>query len=483
MFHILVARFLLEANENIPKKCDLNDVSLHFGQDCVAHLQLGDVFDRPDVTLVPALDANAGSNGVMKRTAFEYIESTILQTVREHLAELDAIYLHLHGASEVEGIGTGDHHILKEVRRIVGPYLPIAVVCDPHGNLCREYVEGTTIIRSYRESPHTDVEQTIHFVCSHLLELLEHRRSITPVYRKLPLILGGEQSVSADEPVRSINQYMDEIEKDNRILSASWHVGYIRHDTDVAGCGVVVVPSSNEFRTYAEQKVDELAAFVWERRHEFHYTGLTQEPDEALQTVLHCSGKPAFLTDSGDNTTSGAMGANTWVLRQVLAKPEALQGKRLLFAAIQDPAAYTLLAGHTIGDTLPLTLGMGLDSLTEPVQLTVTLKHLGRQEGTVLFAEHGDFGGCATVSVEGLPIDIIVTDTNHPFVERHQTLAAGVDWMDYDVVIVKTGYAFPEPTQQGALCVMSLTDGATLQDTRRLPFKRIMRPMFPIDDI
>ena len=159
------------------------------------------------------------------------------------------------------------------------------------------------------------------------------------------------------------------------------------------------------------------------------------------------------------------------------------RSKRVLFAAIQDPAVYTLLAGHTVGDTLSLTLGMGLDSLTEPVQLTVTLKHLGRQEGTVLFAEHGDFGGCATVSVEGLPIDVIVTDTNHPFVERHQTLAAGVDWMDYDVVIVKTGYAFPEPTQQGALCVMSLTDGATLQDTRRLPFKRIMRPMFPVDDI
>lgn len=41
MFHILVARFILEANENIPKKCNLNDVSLHFGQGCIAHLQLG----------------------------------------------------------------------------------------------------------------------------------------------------------------------------------------------------------------------------------------------------------------------------------------------------------------------------------------------------------------------------------------------------------------------------------------------------------
>ena len=30
---------------------------------------------------------------------------------------------------------------------------------------------------------------------------------------------------------------------------------------------------------------------------------------------------------------------------------------------------------------------------------------------------------------------------------------------------------------------MSLTDGATPQDTRLIPFKRIMRPMFPIDNI
>ena len=480
---VLVAQFVTESNANIPYKTDLENYDLRFGEDAISQMNMGTVFADAGIEVVPSVYANGFSGGVVTRNAFDYIENRLLNDIRANLGTLDGMFLHLHGASEVEDIGSGDHHILKEVRKLVGPYMPIVVACDPHGNLCKEYVDGTTVIRSYRESPHTDLADTVKTCCRYLVDLLEHRRNIRPAYRKLPLILGGEQSVSADEPVRSINQYMDEMEKDPRILSASWHVGYIRHDTDVAGCGVVVVPNSEADQDYAEQKVDELAAYVWERRHEFHYTGLTQEPDEALQTVLHCSGKPAFLTDSGDNTTSGAMGANTWVLRQVLAKPEALQGKRVLFAAIQDPAVYTLLAGHTVGDTLPLTLGMGLDSLTEPVQLTVTLKHLGRQEGTVLFAEHGDFGGCATVSVEGLPIDVIVTDTNHPFVERHQTLAAGVDWMDYDVVIVKTGYAFPEPTQQGALCVMSLTDGATLQDTRRLPFKRIMRPMFPVDDI
>ena len=480
MFHILVARFILEANENIPKKCDLNDVSLHFGQDCIAHLQLGDVFDRPDVTLVPALDANAASNGVMKRTAFEYIESTILQTVRDHLSELDGIYLHLHGASEVEGIGSGDHHILKEVRRIVGPYMPIAVVCDPHGNLCKEYVEGTTLIRSYRESPHTDVEQTIRFVCSHLLELLEHRRSITPVYRKLPLILGGEQSVSADEPVRSINRFMDEMEQDPRILSASWHVGYIRHDTDVAGCGVVVVPNSEADQDYAEQKADELAAYVWDRRHEFHYTGLTQEPEQAMQSALDCPGKPVFLTDSGDNTTSGSVGANTWVLRQVMAL-SGTKGKNFLFGCITDPAVVAQLADVPEGTQTHIRLGMDLDELSRPVELDVTVKHKGRLEGFLGY--QGDYGACVLVSVEGYPIDIIVAEVSHAVVELHQFEAAGAHCADYGVVIVKQGYIFPELKALGALCVMSLTDGATLQDTRRLPFKRIMRPMFPVDDI
>ncbi|MCG4877829.1 M81 family metallopeptidase, partial [Eggerthella lenta] len=84
------------------------------------------------------------------------------------MQEADGIFLMLHGASEVEGIGSGDHHILKEIRKITGPYLPIAVVCDPHGNLCREYAEATTIIRSYRESPHTDADATMQKVAEML---------------------------------------------------------------------------------------------------------------------------------------------------------------------------------------------------------------------------------------------------------------------------------------------------------------------------
>ena len=481
MFHILVARFILEANENIPKKCDLNDVSLHFGQDCIAHLQLGDVFDRPDVTLVPALDANAASNGVMKRTAFEYIESTILQTVRDHLSELDGIYLHLHGASEVEGIGSGDHHILAEIRKVVGPYLPIFVVCDPHGNLCKEYAEATTLIRSYRESPHTDSIDTMRKVAAMLCDFMNDRQNIHSVYRKLPLILGGEQSVSGDEPVRSINEYMDKLEQDPHIRSVSWHVGYIRHDTPVAGCGIIVVPQTEADLHYAEEAADWLAVYVWNKRREFHYTGLTAAPDKALQMALEFEGKPAFITDSGDNVTSGATGWNTYILRQVLAEKDLK--KKILFANICDPVAYQKLAQLEIGAKTHLHLGVDHDEMSRPVELDVTVKAKGTLRGYLHHPHDAVYGYSVAVSVDGLPLDINVASTRQTMCEEHQFVGAGLDWDAYDVIVVKQGYIFPELKAKAAFSVMSLTQGATPQDTRIIPFKQIMRPMYPIDEI
>ena len=230
-------------------------------------------------------------------------------------------------------------------------------------------------------------------------------------------------------------------------------------------------------RTFSNQ----LMNYVWGKRHEFHYTGLTREPQEALQAALDFSGKPVFLTDSGDNVTSGAMGANTFILRQVLACEHLT--KRFLFAAINDSAVYQLLEAHDVQEQVHLRLGMDMDECTAAVELDVTILAKGRQEGTHMYGEDGDYGGLVSVSVKDKPITIVVTDNNHSFVEKHQMDACGIDWDDYDVIVVKQGYIHPELKEKGKLCIMSLTDGATLQDTKRIPFKLIMRPIYPLDDM
>ena len=480
---VLIGQFINEANANIPVKDEITTFDIAFGDELIEKMQVGDIFEQAGIEIIPSVYAVSGASGVIKRHTFDYIEACFLNAVREHLHEIDGIYLMLHGASEVDGLGSGDHHILKAIRELVGPYIPITVACDPHGNLCQDYVEATTAIRSYRQSPHTDSRDTWRKMAQMVCDLVKDRRNIHSVYRKLPMILGGEQSVSADEPVRSINQYLDELEQDPRILSCSWHVGYIRHDTDVAGCGIVVVPATEADQAYAEEVADKLADYVWNKRHEFHYTGTTAKPEDALAMALSFEGKPFVITDSGDNTTSGATGWNTFILRQALA---AKSEKRILFASICDPKTCDLLDGLDLGTKTEIELGVGHDAMSEKVKLEVTVLSKGEVVRPIGIGTEGiakTFGKCVVVHVEGTAIDMIVANHRQSYAHAIQFESAGVNWMDYDVTVVKQGYIFPYLKENAAGYVMSLTDGATPQDTASIPFKRIMRPMFPVDQI
>lgn len=478
---VLVGHFVTESNANIPLKNEITDFELYFGDTCINKMQIAEVFAEANIELIPSVYADAGPSGVIKIDAFKYIESCFLRAVRKHLHEIDGIYLMLHGASEVEDIGSGDHHILREIRKIVGPYMPIAIACDPHGNLCKEYVESTTLIRSYRESPHIDNLETKKKVASMLCGLLKKRENIHSIYRKLPLILGGEQSVSFDEPVKSINLYLNELEQDTRILSVSWHVGYIRHDTPVAGCGIVVVPATEQDFEWAEEVADKLAEFIWNKRHEFHYTGLTAQPDKALEMALDFADKPVFITDSGDNTTSGATGWNTVILRQVLSL--ASLSKKILFANICDPDTFRTLELMNTGSRTMISLGVDHDEMSKSVELEVIIKAKGEVRGYMLNSRDECYGHSVTVTVVDTTIDISIANSRQTMAEHHQFIAAGLDWDEYDIIVVKQGYIFPELKDKAKLSIMSLTMGATPQDTRSIPFKRVMRPMFPIDNI
>ena len=481
MMKVLVGSFTTESNAKAPYKTLIQNYDLATGEALIDVMEIREAFAGKKVEIIPGVYANANAASVVDKKTFLLIESMLLNSVREHLHEIDGIYLHLHGASWVEEIGSGDHHIIQEIRRLVGPYLPIAVSCDPHGNLTKTYVESLQILRSYRESPHTDAMETRRQVAEMLCDLIQQRQTIHAIYRKLPLILGGEQSVSADEPVRSINRYMDELEQNPRIRSVSWHVGYLRHDCPEAGCGIVVVPQKQEDQAYAETLADQLAEYVWNKRHEFHYTGLTAEPEEALTMALNFEGKPFVITDSGDNTTSGATGWNTFVLRQFLAVNDLK--KTVLFASLCDPQAFKQLAAADMEETVTLALGTGYDELSAPVSLTC--KPLARAPIPISHGEVtiGTRGEGILAHVENTTLDILVADQTARVTNESLFAAFGIDWKDYDITVLKQGYIFPDFKQGAQGYVMSLTDGATPQDTRHIPFKLIQRPMYPIDEI
>lgn len=478
---VLVGHFSSESNEHSRSLMTFDKFIFKYGEDMVDSMYVRDIFENAGIELIPSISAKGHPHGPVTKDAFDYIMSRFVYSVKEHLHEIDGIFLFLHGASKVidlEG-GSAEHAFIREIRKITGPYLPIALVMDPHGNLSDELVNNVNILRCYRHSPHTDIRETFRFVAEKFVDLLQHRRNIHPIYYKVPIIIGGEKSVSLDEPMLSINKMCDEAEASGRIMSASFHIGYLRHDGDKLGCSVVVVPNSEKDRAFANEWALKIRSFAYSKRHEFHYHGNVAEPDEALAQVVEFNGSPCFLTDSGDNCGSGGDGFNTYVLRQILNLKD-YNHKEYLIAGIVDQEAYKYLYRKEIGEAVEFNLGKDYDELCARVHIKG--KIVAKGIGSKLYTDKKDIGTVITVKLDDAPVSVVVEFDAIQYVDLDQFELSGLNVDDYDVIVVKEGYISDDYEKYGKHCVMSLTDGPTNQKSENLVFRRIMRPMFPYDE-
>lgn len=477
---VLFAHVTSECNEHISHIASLDEFLLLYGDECLEAMHIKDIFEERNIEMIPTIFASLHPNGMIQYEAFQFIVDKILNAIRENKNQIDGLYLQLHGASGVQNLDdvSLEHYLLREIRKIVGKYMPIAVVMDPHGNITKEFVSYVNIVRCYRESPHSDQVDTERLVAYKFIDLLENRREMKPIIRKLPIMVGGERSVSAYEPMKTINRMLDEAQQNPRVFSDSYHVGYIRHDDDKLGAAVVVVPNHSKDIVYCEKIADEIAQYAWDHRHEFQFRGNYDEVDIAVKKAVQFVGKTAVITDSGDNCGAGGAGQNTIVLRELLKQD--LQGKKVLVAGINDSKTYEQLSNCHINDHVSIHLGIFEDELSSPVHIEGILKHIGEQMYG-LGAKH-IVGPAYTIHIDNTNIDVIVLNRNIQYGTMEQFHKAGLEFHDYDIVVVKMGYLDTYLIPETAYHIMALTDGPTVQRSERISFKKIYRPMWPIDE-
>lgn len=480
---ILIGGFIAESNAYVDKNTEIQDFMITTGEACADILYVKELAKELDVELVPALVADGRGGGPVTYEAFEYILSQFKKHVKQHAHDVDGMFFFFHGASNVVDLegGSGDHALVREIRKIVGQYMPIACVDDPHGNVSQELVDNLNILRTFRHSPHTDRAQAHQTVFRCLVDLVKNRRIIHPSYIKVPILLGGERCVSTDEPLVSINKLLEEIEADPRIMCCSYHIGYLRHDCDKCGAAVCVVPYMPSDKEYADKKAQEIYDFVWERHKEFHFTGYAEEPDKAIEAMLETEGGQVFLTDSGDNVTAGANGLNTYVLRQILELKD-YKNRNFLIAGINDKELLEQnLQFKKVGDHVEFEIGVNKNELSAPVKVSGTILSFGDLHHH--YHSLPVVGKCCTVKLDNVPVTLIVENFPVSFAEKYQYDCANVDIDAYDFIVVKQGYLYPELKGRAKNYVMSLTDGVTLQRTERLTYKQVMRPIYPLDNI
>jgi microcystin degradation protein MlrC len=78
-------------------------------------------------------------------------------------------------------------------------------------------------------------------------------------------------------------------------------------------------------------------------------------------------------------------------------------------------------------------------------------------------------------------VRVIVTKKRKPYHYEADFTRLGLDPRKTAILVVKIGYLVPELYDLRGDWLMALTPGGVDQDLARLPYKRITRPMFPLD--
>ena len=110
---VLVARFSSESNEHSRSLMSFDKFVFKFGEDCVDSMYTRDIFEGAGIEMIPSIAAIGHPHGPVTKDAFDFILARLIHDVKEHLHEIDGIFLFLHGASKVL---RSMHSYVKSVR-------------------------------------------------------------------------------------------------------------------------------------------------------------------------------------------------------------------------------------------------------------------------------------------------------------------------------------------------------------------------------
>jgi microcystin degradation protein MlrC len=210
-------------------------------------------------------------------------------------------------------------------------------------------------------------------------------------------------------------------------------------------------------------------------RKDFDFVAPTTTFDKALQQALNSSAQPFILSDMGDNPTAGGAGDVTWTLRELLQHNafKTNNGPELIYASLPGPELIEKALQLGVGKTVTEKVGAQVDDrYAPPLELT----------GTILAIHKGDVNAEVEVVVQVGSIKVIVTKKRKPYHYIKDFSNLNLDPSKTDILVVKIGYLVPELYDIREDWVMALTPGGVDQNLQRLPYQRLQRPIYPLDE-
>ncbi|MFO0907791.1 MAG: M81 family metallopeptidase [Isosphaeraceae bacterium] len=427
-------------------------------------------------TPVPTLMAWATPSGPVSRRAYEALVEQLTELLRD-AGPLDAVLLALHGAMVVDGLDDADGTTLVRVREAVGPGCPLIATLDYHANVSELMASTADALIAYRTYPHIDQRQ--RGTKAGAIAWRAARGEIRPVValRKPSMLIHLLAQDTGREPMRSIVASLDALDPDPRVLDVSVLAGFPYADTPATGASCLAVTDNDP--VLAERVAETLKKRVWDAR--VALTANPPGPSEAVQEALRATQTPVVLVDLGDNIGGGSAADST-----VLAHELRMQRATGSIVVVYDPLAATVCERAGVGGQVDIMVGGRIDRNAPPLSVRgqVITIHDGRYVEEL--PRHGgirlnDQGLTAVVRTDGDNF-VVVNSLRHPPFSLGQLTSLGIQPHDARIIVVKAAVAYKAAYEPIAGTIIAVdTPGLTTSNPERLPYRRLRRPILPLD--
>jgi microcystin degradation protein MlrC len=428
-----------------------------------------------EVEWIPIISSWAMAGGRITTEARMFFEERIGTGLR-NAGRIDALALHLHGAASAEGVDDVEGAQLAICRAVLGPDVPIVLSLDHHANVTRQMVELSTAIVGHRTQPH-DTYDTGRVSGELLVRIL--RGEVKPVmaWRKLRLITHQEQYLTSGGPMKIWFDQARAMEKDKRVLHVAPCPMQPWLDVAEGGWATVVVVDAD--KALAERLADESADLAWSMRAEFMKKDAVAIDDAVCMADAMNKGV-VVLSDTGDTVFGGTAGDSNLILEAILR----LGIKSRALIPLIEPQTVSRLVAAGEGAEVTLPIGGHSTPFFTPLTVTGRVRKIADGHVKVPVFQQPEFDQGRTVVFEVGPVTMLITERtgaagNVPDVYR----AFGIEPADFKMAVLKTASNFQFFAPISSRVIRVDTRGPGQSDVVGLPWRRVPRPMYPMEDI
>ncbi len=412
--------------------------------------------------VIPIAWTMAQPAGPVTSHAFERMAATLVDGYRRSNA--DVIFCELHGAMIADDYDDAEGELLRRIRAVVGPDVPIVGTLDLHVNMSEQMVETTNFLTAYRTYPHIDWGETGARVARWLDRALSWGPNPAKAMRRMPFLIPITAGCSLISPVREIYALLEQIEAETGV-----HLSFVPGfpPADIADCGPAVFGYGADQAT-VDRAVDRLADAVNAAEPAFAAQRV-QPVTEAVANAIRMSanaGKPVVLADTQDNPGAGSPSNTTGIIKELLQQG----AESAVVGNFHDPELAASAHAAGLGAHLNAPIG------DVPGPWTVTALSDGAFEGTspMLRSKIAQMGKTAVLKQNG--VEVLVISIRQQPIHTETFSHIGVDPRQRRIVALKSSVHFRAGFQPIAEEVITCASpGMNLADPADFAYRKLRK--------